>query len=248
MRIASISWMAAASMLFLAPHARAADEFKTIGTEELAKKLAAPAASRDFTLVDTRTQVEFSEAHIPGSVLLPARLVGTKLPSLVKDKAATVVFYCNGPNCTKTVKAAKAAAGIGYANILEYKEGLPGWARSGRATEGRPLPVFDAKLVAAPELKTALAGAKPPVLIDIRDPEEFGAFHIAEATSVPLDDVAAWAKKAPAGRPIVIVDHAGHQAPAAARVLREAGRSDVSRLDGGILKWQAQGLPVLAAK
>jgi rhodanese-related sulfurtransferase len=108
--------------------------------------------------------------------------------------------------------------------------------------------VFDAKLVGAPELKTALAGAKPPVLIDIRDPEEFGAFHIAEATSVPLDDVAAWAKKAPAGRPIVIVDHAGHQAPAAARVLREAGRSDVSRLDGGILKWQAQGLPVLAAK
>jgi rhodanese-related sulfurtransferase len=246
MRMASLAWMAA-SLVLMAPDARAED-FKVIGTEELAQKLAAPPSSWDFALIDTRTQVEFSEAHIPGASLIPARVIGKKLPGLVKNKAQTVVFYCNGPNCTKTVKAAKAAAAIGYTRIVEYKEGLPGWARSGRKTEGRPLAPFDAPLVSASELKASLANPKAPAVIDIRDPEEYGAFHIAEAISVPLDDVAAWAKKAPAGRAIVIVDHAGHQAPAAARVLHEAGRSDFRRLDGGILKWQTQGLPVIAAK
>jgi rhodanese-related sulfurtransferase len=246
MRIASLVWMAA-SMVLAAPAARAQD-FKVIGTEELAKRMAAPPASWDFALIDTRTQVEFSESHIPGAALLPARLVGTKLPGLIKDKAKTVVFYCNGPNCTKTVKAAKAAASIGYTNIIEYKEGLPGWARSGRKTEGHPLPAFDAALVSPSDLKAALAAPNAPALVDIRDVEEYAAFHIGQAISVPLDDVAAWAKKAPAGRGIVIVDHAGHQAPSAARVLRDAGRSDVRRLDGGILKWQSQGLPTVAAK
>ncbi|HUL57698.1 MAG TPA: rhodanese-like domain-containing protein [Anaeromyxobacteraceae bacterium] len=245
MRISSAVVVLAA--LLAAPAARA-QEFKVIGTEELAAKLAAVPSSWDFVLVDARTQVEFSEAHIQGSVLVPARLVSTKLPGVAKDRSRTVIFYCNGPNCTKTVKAGKAAAAIGYTSILEYKEGLPGWAKSGRKTEGRPLPAFDAPVIAAAELKALLAGGTPPVLVDIRDPEEHASFHVAESISVPIDDLAAWAKKAPAGRSIVIMDHAGHQAPVAARVLHDAGRSDLKRLDGGILKWQGQGLPVVAAK
>jgi rhodanese-related sulfurtransferase len=223
-------------------------ELKVIGTEELAAKLAAPPASRDFVLVDARTQVEFSESHIGGAVLVPARLVATSLPAVVKDRRQAVIFYCNGPNCTKTVKAAKAAAAIGYTNVVEYKEGLPGWAKSGRKTEGHPLPAFDAPTISAADLKRLLDGPKPPVLVDIRDPEEYASFHIAQAISVPIDEVGAWARKAPAERAIVIVDHAGHQTPVAARVLHDAGRSDLRRVDGGVLKWQASGLPILAAK
>jgi len=246
MRRSSLAAIVATAVL-AAPAARA-EEFKVIATEELAAKLAAPPSSRNFVLVDARTQVEFSETHLPGAVLVPARLVAAKLPALVKNKSQAVIFYCNGPNCTKTVKAAKAASALGYTNLLEYKEGLPGWAKSGRKTEGRPLPQFNAPAIEAAELKALLAGAQAPVLVDIRDPEEYAGFHVAEAISVPIDDLAAWVTKASAGRAIVIADHAGHQAPVAARVLHEAGRSDVRRLDGGILKWQTQGLPVVAAK
>jgi rhodanese-related sulfurtransferase len=223
-------------------------ELKVIGTEELAAKLSAPPASRDFVLVDARTQVEFSESHIAGAVLVPARLVPTSLPAVVKDRKQAVIFYCNGPNCTKTVKAAKAAAAIGYTNVIEYKEGLPGWAKSGRKTEGRPMPAFDAPAISVAELKRLLDGPKPPVLVDIRDPEEYATFHISQAISVPIDDVGAWARKAGAERAIVIVDHAGHQTPVAARAIHEAGRSDLRRVDGGVLKWQASGLPIVAAR
>jgi rhodanese-related sulfurtransferase len=241
----SLSLLLAAALLATPA---AAQEFKTIGTDDLAKKLAGPASSRDFVLVDARTQVEFSESHIEGAVLLPARLVATKLPALAKNRQQQVVFYCNGPNCTKTVKAAKAAVAIGYTNVVEYKEGLPGWAKAGLKTGGHALPTFDAPAITAADLKVLLAGTKAPVLVDIRDPEEFANFHVAGAISVPLDNLAAWAKRAQGGREIVILDHAGHQAPVAARVLHAAGRSDLRRLDGGLLKWQASGFPIVAAR
>lgn len=233
-----------AAVLFAVPLAGA--EEKTITTPQLIAKLSGPAAKRDFTLLDARTAVEFKEAHIPGAISLPARAVAAQLPKIVKSKAAQVIFYCNGPNCTKSTMAAKAALADGYTNVVEFREGMPGWGESGQKIEGTPLPSFDAPLISAADLKAALAGKDAPVLVDVRDPEEFPGFHIAQAVNVPLDDLAAYgAKKLPAGRAVVVVDHAGHQTLVAGRVLHSLGRADVKRLDGGTLKWQAAGFPVV---
>jgi rhodanese-related sulfurtransferase len=221
-----------------------AQEARVIATDALAAKMSGPPASWDFMLVDARTQVEFSEQHIPGAVLVPARQVAAKLPALVKDKARLVVFYCNGPNCTKTVTAAKNAAAVGYTNVMEYKEGLPGWGKSGRKVEGKPMAPFDTPVISAAALQEAVASKSPPFLMDIRDAEEFASFRIPGAQSFPVDEIQARLKEVPAGRPIVLLDHAGHQAPLAGRLLAHLGRKDVKRLDGGILKWQAAGMQV----
>jgi rhodanese-related sulfurtransferase len=235
--------IAALAALCLTGPARAG-EAPVIGTDALVAKMKGPASSWDFTLVDARTQVEFSEAHIPGAVLVPARVVATKLPELVKDKVHLVVFYCNGPNCTKTVKAAKAAASAGYTNIAEYKEGLPGWGKSGHPAEGKPMAAFDTPAISTAELKAALASPDAPFLMDIRDPEEFASFHVQGAVSMPIDEIAARLKDVPPQRAIVVMDHAGHQCPVAGRLLHQLGRAKVKRLDGGILRWQADGMQV----
>jgi rhodanese-related sulfurtransferase len=237
------TWLSVAVLAAFSVSAQA-QEAPVIGTDALAAKMSGPPSSWGFTLVDARTQVEFGEAHIPGAVLVPARLVATKLPEAVKDKGRLVVFYCNGPNCTKTVKAAKAAVAAGYTNILEYKEGLPGWGKSGRKTEGKPMKSVDAPALSPAALKEAAASKTPPFMMDVRDPEEFSGFRIPGAVSIPLDDISARLKEVPAGRPIVLVDHAGHQVPIAARLLHQLGRADVKRLDGGILRWQSEGLQV----
>lgn len=241
MRIRIPAAALAACSLALATHAQ---EAPVITTDALAAKMSGPAASWSFTLVDARTQVEFAEAHIPGAILVPARLVATKLPEIVKDKARQVVFYCNGPNCTKTVKAAKAALSVGYTNIHEYKEGLPGWGKSGRKTEGKPMKSVQAPALSPAALKEAMASKDGPFLMDVRDPEEFASFRIAGAVSMPLDDIPARVKEVPAGRAIILLDHAGHQVPIAARLLHHLGRTDVKRLDGGILRWQSEGMQV----
>jgi rhodanese-related sulfurtransferase len=221
-----------------------AQEAPVIGTDALAGKMVGPPSAWSFTLVDARTQVEFSESHIPGAVLVPARVVGTKLQEVVKDKARLVVFYCNGPNCTKTVKAAKAALAAGFKNIAEYKEGLPGWGKSGRATEGKPMKSVDVPAVTPAALKEAVASKNAPFVMDVRDPEEFASFRIPAAVSMPIDEISQRLKEVAPGRAIVLVDHAGHQTPVAARLLKHLGRTDVKRLDGGILRWQAEGMQV----
>lgn len=236
-------FLAALAASFLASPAHA-QEATVIGTEALAGKMSGPPSGWGFTLVDARTQVEFSESHIPGAVLVPARLVGTRLPELVKDRSRLVVFYCNGPNCTKTVKAAKAALAAGYRKVAEYKEGLPAWGKSGRPTEGKPMKAVDVPAVTPGALKAAMASGAPPFVMDVRDPEEFATFRIAGTVGVPIDDISARLKEVAPGRPIVLVDHAGHQTPVAARLLRHLGRADVKRLDGGLLRWQADGLPL----
>jgi rhodanese-related sulfurtransferase len=61
---------------------------------------------------------------------------------------------------------------------------------------------------------------------------------------MPIDEISARLKEVAPGRAIVVVDHAGHQTPVAARVLGHLGRTGVKRLDGGILRWQSDGMQV----
>lgn len=236
--------LAALAVALLAPSMASAQDFPIIDTPTLiAKTRSAPPAKWGFTLVDARTETEFAEGHIPGAVLVPAKLAGKKLPQLVPDKGQAIVFYCNGPNCTKTHKAAKEASAVGYTNLSEYRDGLPGWAKARQKVEGDPNPPVDAAALAPKALSEALAGAKKPVLLDIRDADEFAPGHIAGAVGVPMDEIRAKLATIPPGK-ICIVDHAGHQAPVAARLLARLGRKDLARLDGGMLAWRGAGLPV----
>lgn len=242
MRLTSLTLAVAALLAVPAVHA----EEKTLTTQALMTKLAAPADQRDFTLIDARAAVEFGEARIPGAVSMPANAVAIALPRLVKNKDRLLIFYCNGPNCTKSAKAAKSALGLGYTNVVEYKEGLPGWGMAGQKTEGTPLPAFETPTVSAAEFKALLAGKDAPPVIDIRDAEEYAKAHLAGAISVPLDDIAQKAAKLAPGKSVIIVDHAGHQTLLAGRLLKSLGRTEIKRLDGGMLKWQEAGFPVVS--
>ncbi len=237
----------AAAALSLIATSSAAQDVRPITTAELeAKAHAAPQAKWDFTLVDARSETEFHEGHIPGAVLIPAKKTAERLSGIAKDKERLVVFYCNGPGCTKSLKGAKAALAAGYANVREYNEGLPAWTAAGHKVEGSPLPSVNLPLVAPAALQQQLA-ANGPVLLDIRDVDEFEAFHIAGSMNVPLDAIIKRQREIPAGK-ICIVDHIGHQAAVAARLLAKLGRTDLVSMQGGIMAWQDADLPVTAQK
>src|SRR5579859_4205180 len=104
-----------------------ADQFPYVATTELAALTARPAGERDFVLADARTRVEYDEQHIPGAVNAPADVAPAALDRMRVEHDRRVIFYCNGPNCTKSKKAAAAARRAGYANLFVYDEGLPAW-------------------------------------------------------------------------------------------------------------------------
>jgi sulfur dioxygenase len=102
--------------------------------------------------------------------------------------------------------------------------------------------------IEAADLSKRLRGAAPPLVLDVREPEEFvGELgHIEGALLVPMDAVE---KRLPkligyAGDPIVVVCRAGARSASAAAILRRAGFSDVTNLHGGMLAWARASLPV----
>lgn len=100
----------------------------------------------------------------------------------------------------------------------------------------------------AREVASRLRGDAPPLLLDVREPEEFiGELgHIQGALLVPLDALERRLPKL-AGyveRDVVVVCRAGARSASAGAILRRAGFQRVINLEGGMLAWAAAGLPV----
>ena len=101
--------------------------------------------------------------------------------------------------------------------------------------------------VSAEALAAARAGASPPLLLDVREPEEFvGELgHIAGALHVPLDVLERRLPKLAGylGRELVVVCRSGARSATAGAILRQAGFGHVRNLAGGMLEWNARRLP-----
>ena len=85
------------------------------------------------------------------------------------------------------------------------------------------------------------------VLIDVREPREFTAEHIAGATSMPLASVPGQfgRMEIPAGRKVIFQCRRGGRSAQACRMAAEAAAPHpVYNLTGGIAAWKAAGLPV----
>jgi glyoxylase-like metal-dependent hydrolase (beta-lactamase superfamily II)/rhodanese-related sulfurtransferase len=100
----------------------------------------------------------------------------------------------------------------------------------------------------APEIECeALRSASPePVIVDIREPEEYAYSHVAGAISLPQAELATRLETIPRDRSVVLVCHSGMRSYRAAQFLLQVGYRDVASLKGGSAAWQAAGLPMSA--
>ncbi len=103
-----------------------------------------------------------------------------------------------------------------------------------------------APLVSPAVLAAELAGAEPPVVVDVREPGERVVAAIAGSVHLPLGSLreGGYAGVLDPLRPLVVHCAAGRRSAVAARVLVEAGYA-VRDLAGGLLAWQEAGLPVV---
>jgi rhodanese-related sulfurtransferase len=80
-------------------------------------------------------------------------------------------------------------------------------------------------------------------LIDVRQPEEYGAGRIAGARLIELAQLSAKAKTIDPDRPVVFYCRSGSRSAMAAEAFIRAGFK-AHNLAGGLLEWQAAGLPI----
>ena len=83
-------------------------------------------------------------------------------------------------------------------------------------------------------LHSALGGASPPEVIDVREPWEWEVAHIAGSRLIPLGRLPEVVSELDSRRDIVTVCHRGARSLAALRLLEGAGFSRVKSLAGGI--------------
>lgn len=82
-------------------------------------------------------------------------------------------------------------------------------------------------------------------LLDVREPDEWQAGHIAGSQHIPLGQLRVRIAEVPKDRTIVTVCRHGSRSDAAARGLRTLGYT-VENLEGGVTAWTRAGLPLEA--
>ncbi|MEI6472159.1 MAG: rhodanese-like domain-containing protein, partial [Holophagaceae bacterium] len=95
--------------------------------------------------------------------------------------------------------------------------------------------------------KEALASLQEgAVLVDLRtdDLVEMKAFRVPEAIHIPHRELPDLVSELPTLRPLILADTAGVFTKDAAHLLLDLGFSDVACLNGGMLAWDQEGLPL----
>ena len=77
-----------------------------------------------YMILDTRTQEEFDEGHIPGAINIPNESIGNEEISALPDKDQLILVYCRSGNRSK--QASEKLAALGYTNVVEFG-GINSW-------------------------------------------------------------------------------------------------------------------------
>lgn len=87
------------------------------------------------------------------------------------------------------------------------------------------------------------AGAGSPLLVDVREANEFATVRVPGSVLLPLSDLASRYAELPRDRPLLVMCAAGKRSFVAAEHLVRNGYDDVVSVDGGIVDWQRAGYP-----
>jgi len=93
---------------------------------------------------------------------------------------------------------------------------------------------------------TRMMNRDEALVVDIREPADYNAGHIVNAISIPFNKIDdRWEELLPhKGKVIVLADRMGQHAGSVGNTLRKK-EFQVGRLQGGMMEWQNQNLPVV---
>jgi len=107
-----------------------------------------------------------------------------------------------------------------------------------KALFGPPLPS-----VSAADLSEKLKNGKKPLVVDVRQPEEYRQGHIQGSKLIPLGQLSGRLKELPKNREIVLVCATGSRSRSATKMLVREGYEAVN-MNGGMMSWARSGLSI----
>ena len=94
------------------------------------------------------------------------------------------------------------------------------------------------------------AEARPKVeaayaqFIDVRTKAEYDGGHAYRARNIPLDELETSLDKLEKSEPVYLICQSGGRSKKAAEMLVDAGFPQAINIEGGMTKWEAEGLPM----
>ena len=178
-------------------------------------------------LVDVRTDQQFAEAHIPGSVCNPMMRAGfgSKLAWLA-DRDQEIVFI--GRDDEDGRRAGRLAVSVGLHKFGGYlRGGMTSWRQEKRESwQTRQMPVEEL----AGHLK---GGAEHIQILDVRERAEWNAGHVPGSVFNVWYEIADIPDGVDPDRTIAVICGSGQRAATAASLLRRLGATDVVHVVGG---------------
>ena len=107
-----------------------------------------------------------------------------------------------------------------------------------KALFGPPLPS-----VSAADLSEKLKNGKKPLVVDVRQPEEYRQGHIQGSKLIPLGQLSGRLKELPKNKEIVLVCATGSRSRSATKMLVREGYEAVN-MNGGMMSWARSGLSI----
>ncbi len=95
-----------------------------------------------------------------------------------------------------------------------------------------------------------VAGAAPPVVLDVREPDEYEQGAIGRAVHIPRGHLESNVENqiTPKNTPVLVYCAGGNRSAFAAQTLGELGYTDVVSMSGGFNKWKNEGRPWAAPR
>jgi len=193
-------------------------------------------AAEGVSVLDVRPPPLFLRSHVPGAYGIWANAPLTTWAGWLIPVGTPLVLVAHGPRDLEL--AVRQLIRIGFDELRGFLDGgMAAWEAAG-------LPVERVPLVAPWDLAPRLKRPDAPIVLDVRQDDEWADGHIPGAVHVengrlPWDDL-----PLPKDRPIVVHCHTGNRSTSGISVLLRRGYKDVAILDGGYAGWSSHGFPV----
>ncbi|MGW8970122.1 rhodanese-like domain-containing protein [Streptomyces platensis] len=179
-------------------------------------------------VMDARSPQEFGTGHVRGAINIPAdgRFAEQAGTVLAPGSRILVVAPQN-----REEEITTRLARIGFDHVAGYLRSPDD------ALAAMPDEVAPASRLTGDQLRTALAGDQPPVVVDVRNCSERAGGFIDGSLHIALGELPHRLDEIPTDRPLVLHCAGGHRSSIAASLLRHHGFQDVSDVLGGYGAW-----------
>lgn len=184
-------------------------------------------------MLDTRDPSVFAQGFIPNSINIGidgnfAPWVGALIPDIKQD---IMIIADEGREEEVITRMAR----VGYDHPIAFlKGGFKAWKDAGKTTD-------HVERISAAQV--AEAYKNKPIIIDVRNQNEYNADHVEGALNIPLDYINEHLAEFPKDKPFIMHCAGGYRSMIAASILKSRGWDNFSDVDGGFKAISETGIP-----